>query len=77
MRLGGDSIRAIRLVAAAREAGFGLTVGDIFSSQHLQDLATRMTTMVKHPSSRVSEKRLYTLLERTTSLANTKAPKVV
>ena len=45
MRIGGDSIRAIRLVAAAREAGFGLTVGDIFSSPRLQDLAVRMTTM--------------------------------
>ncbi|MBE7181053.1 MAG: AMP-binding protein, partial [Terriglobus roseus] len=38
-RLGGDSISAMRLVAAAREEGLSLTVADTFRSARLEDLA--------------------------------------
>ncbi|TWP50636.1 amino acid adenylation domain-containing protein [Lentzea tibetensis] len=37
--LGGDSILGIRVVAALREAGYELTVGDVFAHQRLSDLA--------------------------------------
>ncbi|MEV6237842.1 amino acid adenylation domain-containing protein [Lentzea sp. NPDC051838] len=38
--LGGDSIRGIRVVAALREAGYELTVGDIFAHPRLTELAS-------------------------------------
>lgn len=42
LRLGGDSIAAMRLVASARSKGVILTVADIFESPKLEDLAKRM-----------------------------------
>lgn len=39
LRLGGDSIKAIRLAAAVREQGLSLTVADIMSHPHLRDMA--------------------------------------
>ncbi|CAG7953676.1 unnamed protein product [Penicillium nalgiovense] len=41
-RLGGDSIRAMKLVAAARHAGFVLSVADIFGHPELLDMAERV-----------------------------------
>ncbi|MFH8409296.1 amino acid adenylation domain-containing protein [Streptomyces sp. NPDC018019] len=38
--LGGDSIIGIRVVAALRQAGYAVTVGDVFAHQRLSDLAT-------------------------------------
>ncbi|MGW7412699.1 amino acid adenylation domain-containing protein, partial [Streptomyces sp. NPDC054863] len=38
--LGGDSMLAMQLVAAARRAGFGLTVGDVFGHPTVAALAT-------------------------------------
>jgi aryl carrier-like protein len=38
-RLGGDSIKAMRLVAAARDEGIVLTVADIFQAATLSDMA--------------------------------------
>ncbi len=40
--LGGSSLRAMRLVNAARRAGFELTVADIFNTPVLSDLAAAM-----------------------------------
>ncbi len=40
--LGGSSLRAMRLVNAARRAGFELTVADIFNTPVLLDLAAVM-----------------------------------
>ncbi|GHC45190.1 non-ribosomal peptide synthetase [Streptomyces cinnamoneus] len=37
--LGGDSIIGIRVVAALRQAGYEVTVGDVFAHQRLSDLA--------------------------------------
>ncbi|WP_370418106.1 amino acid adenylation domain-containing protein [Streptomyces sp. QH1-20] len=37
--LGGDSIIGIRVVAALRQAGYEITVGDVFAHQRLSDLA--------------------------------------
>lgn len=42
LRIGGDSIQAMRLVAAAREQGLALTVTDIFEQPELSDLAQLM-----------------------------------
>ncbi|EHK21622.1 uncharacterized protein TRIVIDRAFT_52861 [Trichoderma virens Gv29-8] len=42
LRLGGDSVAAMRVVAKAREYGLPLTVADLFRSSTLRDLA-RMT----------------------------------
>ena len=41
LRIGGDSITAIRLVAVAREVGFLLTVKDIFADPRLSSIATK------------------------------------
>ncbi|ATY63125.1 AMP-dependent synthetase ligase [Cordyceps militaris] len=41
--LGGDSLRAMKLVAAAREQGLALTVADIFSSPTLSFMANKAT----------------------------------
>ncbi|KAF2443243.1 putative nonribosomal peptide synthase [Karstenula rhodostoma CBS 690.94] len=40
LRLGGDSIKAIRLAAAVREQGMSLKVADIMSHPHLRDMAS-------------------------------------
>ena len=42
LRLGGDSIRAMRLVGAAREQGLSLDVATILKHPYLHDLATQM-----------------------------------
>ncbi|GIJ21058.1 non-ribosomal peptide synthetase [Micromonospora lutea] len=42
--LGGDSIRALRLVSAARAAGLALTVGDVLSAPSIRALAARVGT---------------------------------
>ncbi|PNP38749.1 hypothetical protein TGAMA5MH_09314 [Trichoderma gamsii] len=42
LRIGGDSIQAMRLVAAAREQGLALTVTNIFEHPGLSDLAQMM-----------------------------------
>lgn len=39
LRLGGDSITAMRLVASARHQGLALTVADVFQSPLLEDMA--------------------------------------
>lgn len=46
--LGGDSLRAMKLVAAARERGLSLTVADIFSSASLAIMATKTTDISSH-----------------------------
>lgn len=42
LRIGGDSITAIRLVAVAREEGFLLTVKDIFADPRLSSIASKL-----------------------------------
>ncbi|EGD95448.1 nonribosomal peptide synthase [Trichophyton tonsurans CBS 112818] len=51
-RIGGDSISAMQLVAAARQCGIILTVAEIFSSPQLSALARNIE--VQKPSQRVS-----------------------
>ena len=41
LRIGGDSITAIRLVAVARDAGYLLTVKDIFADPRLSSIASK------------------------------------
>ncbi|KAG6008086.1 NRPS protein [Claviceps lovelessii] len=43
--LGGDSILAMKLVPAVREAGYGLTVAQIFSFPALEDMAKELKTL--------------------------------
>ncbi|KAF7591366.1 hypothetical protein BBP40_001644 [Aspergillus hancockii] len=45
-RLGGDSISASQLVAAARDAGYSLTGADLFNSPKLLDLAVKLKPAV-------------------------------
>lgn len=45
--VGGDSLRAMRLVAAAREEGLALTVSDIFSNTTFCDMAEKATQMTE------------------------------
>ncbi|CAM1509365.1 Fc.00g031040.m01.CDS01 [Cosmosporella sp. VM-42] len=47
--LGGDSLRAMRLVAAAREEGLTLTVADIFSNTTLIDMAQKTVQASETP----------------------------
>lgn len=42
LRIGGDSVSAMKLVGKAREAGMTLTVADIFSNPRLEDMAAKM-----------------------------------
>ncbi|KAM3535458.1 hypothetical protein MY4038_001330 [Beauveria bassiana] len=43
--LGGDSLRAMKLVSAAREQGLGLTVADIFNNPTLSAMANKSTSI--------------------------------
>ncbi|KAF7550764.1 hypothetical protein G7046_g7920 [Stylonectria norvegica] len=47
--LGGDSLRAMRLVAAAREEGLGLTVADIFSNTTFRAMAEKAIQQSQTP----------------------------
>ncbi|KAL3420393.1 non-ribosomal peptide synthetase protein [Phlyctema vagabunda] len=47
--LGGDSLRAVAFVSAARDEGFHVTVADVFRRPVLRDLATTM-----NPSNKIS-----------------------
>lgn len=42
-QLGGDSLRAMKLIAAAREEGLTLTVADVFTNPSLSDMAKKAT----------------------------------
>ncbi|KAJ4315639.1 hypothetical protein N0V94_005836 [Neodidymelliopsis sp. IMI 364377] len=48
LRLGGDSIDAMRVVAGARAEGFVLTVADIFRSSTLSELSLQCEASLKH-----------------------------
>ncbi|KAL4954841.1 hypothetical protein BDW69DRAFT_183157 [Aspergillus filifer] len=48
LRLGGDSITAMYLVAEARKAGMALTVADVFTCPILSDMATKIDGAVQH-----------------------------
>ncbi|KAI1455492.1 nonribosomal peptide synthase [Annulohypoxylon moriforme] len=47
LQIGGDSIAAMRLVAAAREHGLSFTVADVFKRPRLCDLATVVVAVVR------------------------------
>ncbi|KAG5950410.1 NRPS protein [Claviceps sorghi] len=51
--LGGDSILAMKLVSAVREAGYMLTVAQVFTSPALQDMATELKTLENTSSDEV------------------------
>ncbi|KAH6989025.1 hypothetical protein BKA56DRAFT_710304 [Ilyonectria sp. MPI-CAGE-AT-0026] len=50
MALGGNSLRAIRLVAAGRKQGLSFTVADVFKQPRLSDLAKVRRTPANHNS---------------------------
>jgi amino acid adenylation domain-containing protein len=54
LRLGGDSIAAMRLVASARTLGLRLTVADIFESPELENMARR----VRHEEDMTPEREI-------------------
>lgn len=62
LRLGGDSVAAMRVVAEAREWKLSLTVADLFRSPILRDLA-RITEQ-ETPSDRVVEIEPFSLLTK-------------
>lgn len=53
LQIGGDSISAIRLVAAARERGVNLTVASIFQDPRLSQIASSAQTEEKHNDSTI------------------------
>ncbi|KAL6909307.1 non-ribosomal peptide synthetase [Trichoderma evansii] len=83
LRIGGDSIQAMRLVAAAREQGLALTVADIFEQPELSDLAQLMkeqdeliTTDVP-PFSLLSESaNRFTLAQQAASLCKVQTEQI-
>lgn len=83
LRIGGDSIQAMRLVAAAREQGLSLTVTNIFEHPELSDLAQFMnredeliTTEVA-PFSLLSENIKHsTVMQQAASLCNVQATQI-
>lgn len=62
LRMGGDSIKAMRLVAAGRRIGLGFTVSDVMSNPCLSDLAQVTEEIVKNDMSLVQP---FTLLTHT------------
>ncbi|RJE21944.1 nonribosomal peptide synthase [Aspergillus sclerotialis] len=48
LQLGGDSVKAMRLVAAARKAGYSLTVRDIYKTPSLSDMARIVKPVVNN-----------------------------
>ncbi|KAK6226332.1 non-ribosomal peptide synthetase [Colletotrichum tabaci] len=58
--LGGDSLRAMKLVAAAREEGIALTVASIFNFPTLKDMAQNATNVSKEDEAAVAP---FSLLE--------------
>ncbi|KAK7911863.1 hypothetical protein PG985_014344 [Apiospora marii] len=61
-RLGGDSVGAIKLVAAARERGFALSVPVIFKLPRLSDMALTMAQKDGHDDAVVVEDKPFDLL---------------
>ena len=66
LRIGGDSIRAMKLVGAARDQDLLLTVADIFSHPRLGDLATVVTERPAIESGIVAP---FSLLKTTVNLS--------
>lgn len=52
--LGGDSLRAMRLISAARDEGLSLTVADVFSNPVLRDMADRAGGYTKEDATEVA-----------------------
>ncbi|CAJ2499769.1 Uu.00g026220.m01.CDS01 [Anthostomella pinea] len=53
LRLGGDSITAMRLVASARNQGLALTVADVFEAPQLEKMANRMKYDASSPGQEI------------------------
>ncbi|KAJ2904839.1 hypothetical protein MKZ38_007031 [Zalerion maritima] len=60
--LGGDSLKAMRLVAAARKEGMALTVGGVFSNPSLASMARVASLDKTNPSLTASEPEPFSLL---------------
>ncbi|KAK0386957.1 hypothetical protein NLU13_5270 [Sarocladium strictum] len=58
--LGGDSLRAMKLMAASREEGLSLTVADVFSNPVLREMAGKAAAYIHESESEVAP---YSLLE--------------
>ncbi|KAH8125409.1 hypothetical protein LI328DRAFT_167378 [Trichoderma asperelloides] len=67
--LGGDSLRAMRLVVAARTNGIALTVADIFTNPTLSQMASKATQISE---SSVEEISPFSLLEKDWDMENAK-----
>ncbi|KAI0005257.1 hypothetical protein F4779DRAFT_50368 [Xylariaceae sp. FL0662B] len=65
LKIGGDSIAAMRLVAAAREQGLGMAVADVFKKPKLCDLAE---VVRQSGPQKIEEIRPLSLLRLTTSM---------
>lgn len=61
--LGGDSISAMRVVAAARNMGLSLSVRDIFKYPQLGDMASAAETSLEHINHRISPFSLLSMLD--------------
>ncbi|KAJ5742213.1 hypothetical protein N7533_011622 [Penicillium manginii] len=62
MRLGGDSIAAMRLVAAAQDAGFRLRVAEIFASPVLSEMVELMKPLQVANDKRMDHRSPFALL---------------
>jgi amino acid adenylation domain-containing protein len=68
IRLGGDSISAMRLVAATQLERLDLSVADIFKSPKLMDIATNCR-MLEKPASIEKDNQPFELLQQSTSVS--------
>lgn len=69
LRLGGDSIRAMRLASAARAENLDLTVADIFRQPRLEDMASQMSSFNAEDDLIMSEDPLpFSLLPSSSSI---------
>lgn len=65
LRMGGDSIQAMRLVGAARQQGMLMTIVDIFNYPKLVDMAAKATSGKRQDLSTVAEPGQFSLLDPT------------
>ncbi|KAK2600115.1 hypothetical protein QQS21_005130 [Conoideocrella luteorostrata] len=59
LRIGGDSIMAIRLGSLCRDVGFSVSVTDIFTSMNLREMASLVDQMQMENNSQRDESQIY------------------
>lgn len=62
--IGGDSIKSIQIIARLRTLGYELSVKDIFTSQHIRELAPRLRSLTAIDQSEITGPFLLTPIQQ-------------